>query len=362
MDKQLARLRPGRLGLIALIWLLTPAWSTVVERPPPPSHGVPHPKIPEISAESWILYDMNAEAVLASHEPDVSRPMASATKIMTTLIALENSSLTDRVEISETAAGVGEAEIGLEAGETVQLGTLLAAAMVRSANDAAMAVAEHVGGSVSGFVVLMNQRAEELGLGNTRFANPHGLDAEDHFSTASDLLRLAEYAMQLPAFAGLARTSQVSLLPTEEGQERSADTTNQFLVEYPGAIGIKTGFTNQAGLVLVGAAQRDGQLLLVVVMGSEGSGGHFRDGTTLMDTGFDHLSPYGLFWGKPILAPDPPPNPDPELDPGTISEVTATSIPTVAEPTYQTVIRSGNNSSWQDAFGWVGRYWDWWWN
>src|SRR5690606_15808693 len=131
-------------------------------------------------------------------EPDVRRPMASTTKIMTALLALKYGSLDDFIEVSQRAADVGEAEVGLVSGEKLQMRHLVKALVVRSANDASMAVAEHIGGSVEGFVDMMNAEAEAMGLENTQFANPHGLDREGHYSSPRDLLEMGLAAMSYP--------------------------------------------------------------------------------------------------------------------------------------------------------------------
>ena len=152
--------------------------------------AVPDP--PEVSAPAWILYDATWDVVLAGEGVDEVRPMASTTKMMTALLAIEHGGLDDEVLVSPNAAAIGEAEIGLEPGERLTLRQLVTALMIRSANDASIAVAEHVAGSEEAFVALMNARAEELGLEETRFANPHGLDAPGHHSSARDLLSLAQ--------------------------------------------------------------------------------------------------------------------------------------------------------------------------
>ncbi len=161
--------------------------------------------------------------------------------------------------------------------------------LIRSGNDAAIAVAESVGGSVEGFVDLMNERAAELGLEHTSFANPHGLDQSNHYSSAADLLSLGRAAMANPEFAEAVATRRLRLPDAPDGSLRIAETTNRLLLDYPGAIGVKTGFTFQAGLVLVAAAERNGRRLYAVVMGSEGEGAHFRDATALLDHGFEGL-------------------------------------------------------------------------
>lgn len=275
--------------VFALVALLPGAPSLAV--PVPPDLHLPVPTgeyrpAPNVTAASWIVFDATDGVVLASRNADERRPMASTTKIMTALIALEESDPETLVTVSNRAADVGEAEIGLIAGEQLPIGSLIDSMIVRSANDAAVAVAEAIGGDVETFVELMNARAAALGLTRTSFANPHGLDAEGHVSTARDLLRLGLAAMANPEFRRAAVLTEVSLPPAPDGTARVAQATNDLIQSYEGAIGVKTGFTFQAGLVLVAAAERDGRAIYVVVMGSEGPGAHFSDAAALLDYGF----------------------------------------------------------------------------
>jgi D-alanyl-D-alanine carboxypeptidase (penicillin-binding protein 5/6) len=259
--------------------------------PPAPELHLPVPTAeyrppPEVTAQSWIVFDATDGIVLGSRNADEMRPMASTTKMMTALLALEQSEPDQLVTVSARASDIGEAEIGLVAGEEVPIGDLIDTMIVRSANDAAIAVAEAVGGDVETFVELMNLRSIELGLTRTQFANPHGLDADAHTSTARDLLRLGLAAMANEEFADAAALRQVSLPPDPEGNPRVAPATNELLETYDGAIGVKTGFTFQAGLVLVAAAEREDRTIYAVVLGSEGAGAHFSDASALLDFGF----------------------------------------------------------------------------
>ncbi|MGH9168206.1 MAG: D-alanyl-D-alanine carboxypeptidase family protein, partial [Acidimicrobiia bacterium] len=204
--------------------------------------------LPEVSASSWILYDQGFDRELGSLNPHERRAIASTTKMMTALVVLERASLGELVTVSEEAAGVGEAEIGLVAGEVLTVGDLLVALLIDSANDAAVALAEHVGGSEEGFVALMNETARRLGLADTHFANPHGLDDPGHYSTARDLLAIALAGMENPTFADLVGTRRAPFPSTPDGGEREALTTNTLLRSYPGTFGVKTGFTDEAGL------------------------------------------------------------------------------------------------------------------
>ena len=255
--------------------------------PPSIVAAVAAPEFPEISAKAWLLYDADAGVTIAEHNSHEPRPMASVTKIMTSLVVVENAALDETVRISARAEAVGESEIGLFVGELWTVGDLLAAVMVRSGNDAAMALAEHVGGTVEGFADMMNTKAEALGLENSHFVNPHGLDARDHYTTASDLRIMAEAALSHPYLSRLARTLEVEFKPNPLGVPRIALTTNRLLGVYPGVIGLKTGFTSDAGRVLVSAHDHNGRTLIAVVMGSAN---HFADSRELLDYGSQVLS------------------------------------------------------------------------
>ncbi|MCY3651731.1 MAG: S-layer homology domain-containing protein [bacterium] len=247
---------------------------------------------PRVSARTWILFDETYERVLAEKDADERRSLASTTKIMTALVTLENASLDEKVSISATAAGVGYSEVGLVAGEdpwTVE--QLLGGLMLRSGNDAAVALAEHLGGSVEGFSALMNAKVEALGLQNTSFANPHGLDATDHYTSARDLLAIARAAMALPTFEELVRAPEVVFPRGPRGENRANTNKNRLLTEYEGALGIKTGFTSKAGLTMAAAAERDGRRLYAVVLGSNG---HYADVMRLFDYGFEAFEPVSL--------------------------------------------------------------------
>ena len=272
----------GRVVSIAFAVALGPVIS-----PPRIVADVAPPELPEISAASWLLYDADARVTLASHNPDEPRPMASVTKIMTALVVMENAGLDEEVRVSTRAEAVGEAEIGLFVGELWTVADLLAAVIVRSGNDAAMALAEHVGGNVRGFADMMNAKADQLGLENSHFVNPHGLDAADHYTSATDLRVMAEAALKHPYLARLARTKEVEFKPNPKGVARVANSTNKLLGVYPGVVGLKTGFTSKAGRVLVSVLEHNGRTLIAVVMGSAD---HFADTRELLDYGLRTLS------------------------------------------------------------------------
>ncbi|MEX2654999.1 MAG: D-alanyl-D-alanine carboxypeptidase family protein [Acidimicrobiia bacterium] len=257
--------------------------------PPRPIERLPVAPPPTVSALAWILYDETNDVVLGGVDIDVPRPMASTTKMMTGLLAIESGRMDEIVTVSARASDIGEAEIGLEPGERLPMSMLVNALLIRSGNDAAIAVGEHLAGSVEQFVATMNARAAELGMTSTSFANPHGLDAEGHFSSPRDLLTLGRTAMANPGFAEIAGTTRFRVADAPDGTERIAEATNTLLTTYRGTFGVKTGFTFRAGLVFVGGAERDGRRVWVVVMGSDGSGAHFRDAVALLDHGFEEL-------------------------------------------------------------------------
>lgn len=248
---------------------------------------------PQVSAASWILYDESTDMTLAEWDADTRRPMASITKIMTVMLALENGDVDDEIVVSEIAAGQGGQEMDLVAGETVTLGALVRAAMVRSGNDAAAAIAEHIGGSIEGFVAMMNERASQLGMENTHFVNPNGLDANGHYSSARDMLTVTRQAMSMPEFEELARSRALVFPDAPDGAKRSASNTNRILNSYEGVIGVKTGETPNAGLTYVGAAERDGRRLFAVVFRSVGQRAHFSDAIALYEWAFNDLGIQG---------------------------------------------------------------------
>ncbi|MFQ5554078.1 MAG: D-alanyl-D-alanine carboxypeptidase family protein [Acidimicrobiia bacterium] len=267
------------ISVLALVALLPPPGGF------PPSS--PSPDLPELTAETWVVYDARSGVVLAEQDADEERPMASVTKVMTALVVRANAELDERTRISDRAAAVGESEIGLAPGERWDIEALLEAMLIRSGNDAAVALAEHVGGSVAGFADLMNAQAEAMGLEHSRFVNPHGLDAQGHFSSAMDLVRIAEAALEDPVLARIVRTRLIKFKPDPGGRERKARNTNRLLGLYPGVVGMKTGFTGQAGRVLISVLEDGDRTLIAVVMGSED---HFADSRELLDFGAHTLT------------------------------------------------------------------------
>jgi len=262
---------------LVLLLVLALAFPPAVFRAP-----VPVPVAAAISAPSWVLYDETFDYEIAAKRPDLRAPMASTTKLMTALLVVENTKPRDVVTISRRAQGTGHKQIRLRQGESWAVGELLEALLVVSANDAAVALAEHVGGDVATFVEMMNERATGLGLADTSYANPHGLDATGQYTTARDMLVLARQVMTRPILAGLVAQEEAFLVDGD-GVVTRWDSTNELLNTYPGAIGVKTGWTTRSGDVLVAAAERDGRRIYAVVMGSKDAN---ADAAVLLERGF----------------------------------------------------------------------------
>lgn len=238
---------------------------------------------PRISAKGAVLWDPADDFTLFGRDQEEPRRMASTTKLMTVLLALEAGALDEQVTVSPHAVAVGRlpdaADLGLVAGQRIQMRSLLAGLVLRSGNDAAVAAAEHIAGSEAAFVEKMNARARELGLVNTTFLDASGLtDDPRHHTSPLDLARLAAVAMQRPEFvawAGAARLDVPGLGPLRN--------RNELIGTYRGATGVKTGYTALAGLCLVASAAREGRTLYAVVLDSKNS---FADVTALFDHGF----------------------------------------------------------------------------
>ena len=251
--------------------------------PSPAAAQEPVPAPPGVTAKGAVLYDAADDRVLWGDGADQPLPPASTTKIMTVLLALEAGDIDDTVTVSAVAAEIGRragaATLGLDAGQQIPMRSLLEGLVLRSGNDAAVAVAEHVAGSEAAFVEKMNARAAGLGLTNTNFLNATGLtDDLDHHASALDLARLADVALANSEFAAWAASasSDVPGLGTLTNR-------NELLGTYRGATGVKTGYTNLAGLCLVASAERDGHPLIAVVLGSDDS---FADTREIFDYGY----------------------------------------------------------------------------
>ena len=242
-------------------------------------------KASAVSAQQAILVDGQTGQILYEKDPDRRSLIASTTKIMTALIVCEQCNVLDRMEIPREAVGIEGSSMYLKEGEILTLQELLYGLMLQSGNDAAVALAIYCGGTVSDFAQLMNDKAHRLGMENTHFVNPHGLDAPDHYSTARDLAILAAYAMQNPVFARTVSAKTVTI-----GQ-RYLRNHNKLLWQVEGADGIKTGFTKAAGRILVSSAQRQGRRLIAVTINAPDD---WNDHKKLLEAGFSQYTPQTL--------------------------------------------------------------------
>ncbi len=254
---------------------------------------------PGLTADRWIVYDAQDDVVLASWNANDRAPMASVTKVMTSIVVLENADLSDVVTIPPFVTDLRGSTAGLVAGEEWTVGDLMIAMMVRSGNDAAYTLGWHVGGeSTAAFVDLMNAKAAELGLDDTSFANPAGLDAEDHYSSASDLLTLTIAAEEYPDIRRLGRIKTVTMQPDPNGRERVFSNTNRLVGSFPGAVGLKTGDTPWADKVLIGVTERAGRPIYSVVMHSDD---HFADTREIVEWAYGTYSIQDR-WMRPLFS------------------------------------------------------------
>ncbi len=262
--------------------------------------------IPSVSAHGAILLDAASGKILFEKNANVRLPMASTTKIMTALVALELGAPQRIVEIDSRAVGTEGSSVYLEKGEKIALGDLLYCLMLASANDAASAIAYAIAGGIDEFAALMNKKARELGLFNTAFKNPHGLDAEGHYTTAEDLARLSAYALNHPDFLKIVSTNSAKI--KTDRTERTLFNHNKLLRNYEGCIGVKTGFTKKSGRCLVSAAERGGLRLVCVTLGAPDD---WNDHKTLLDYGFSRFEAANLcekgqvFHELPVVSGEP---------------------------------------------------------
>lgn len=215
--------------------------------------------------------------------------MASTTKMMTGIITLERADLNEEVTISSGAAAVGESELHLQTGEKMSVKNLLYGLLVESANDAAVALANHVGGSVQGFVDIMNRKSQNIGAKDTHFSNPHGLFNPDHYSTAYDLALIAKYCLEDKTFAKVVGTKEYTISRPQKNSLSKIKNHNKLLWQYTYANGIKTGYVRQAGYCLVSSANKNGIELIAVVLNSPSSDASCNDSKKLLEYGFNEF-------------------------------------------------------------------------
>ena len=256
---------------------------------------------PEVSAQSAVVLTADTGTVLFEKDGHTPRPVASTTKIMTALLALEAAQERGDplVDITQEMVAVEGSSMGLQAGDSISLTGLAAGMLLASGNDAANAAALYLDGSLESFAARMNQRAAALGMEDTHFVTPSGLDGEDaqglgHLSTAYDMALLARAALEDQAFRQLCSSPSLAVEFAEPVKRVTYTNHNKLLAQYPGCVGVKTGFTKEAGRCLVSAAERDGALLIAVTLNAPND---WEDHTALLDYGFSQVEPYQLAGG-----------------------------------------------------------------
>ena len=239
-----------------------------------------------LSAKAAVLMDESSGQLLYAKNESLPLPMASTTKIMTALCAVELADVNGVIEVDPAAVGIEGSSVYLYANESLTLTQLLYALLLESANDAAVAIAIGISGSVEAFAAQMNEKARELGLENTHFENPHGLDGETHYTTAHDLALIAREALRHPLLRTIFATGKITIPLNGSEGVRSLQNHNKMLRNYDGAIGVKTGFTKKSGRCLVSAAERDGLTLIAVTLCAPDD---WNDHERMLDAGFAAL-------------------------------------------------------------------------
>lgn len=241
---------------------------------------------PSTHAQAFALIDVTSGRILYSSHGDQELPIASLTKIMTAIVAIEHGKLDEMVTVGRNAFAKEGSSLYLQLGEEMSLRNMLYGLMLRSGNDAATAIAEHIGGSEEGFAHLMNEQAKLIGLEHTHFQNPHGLDVKDHYSSANDLAKLTAYALHNPDFKEIVSTRSKKAPNPNDPWDYKWDNKNKMLRLYEGADGVKTGYTKIARRCLVSSATRAGQQLVVVTIND---GDDWNDHQRLLDYGFNNF-------------------------------------------------------------------------
>ena len=249
-------------------------------------------ELPKTNSRRYIVYDRISKSMIIGKNADIKSAMASTTKIMTTIVILEKSDLDETVTVSAKAGGTGGSRLGLKRGDKASVRDLLYGLMLRSGNDAAVALAEHVGGSVKGFAELMNEKAIELGLTNTHFVTPHGLDDANHYTTALELAKLTDYAMDNETFAKIVGTKSTTIYINN--QPRQINNTNELLGVLNGVVGVKTGFTNNAGRCLVTETKRNNMDIITIVLGADTKKDRTKDSVNLIEYTFSKYKMYNV--------------------------------------------------------------------
>ena len=247
---------------------------------------------PEVNSRSCVVLDRLSKNILYGKNEKNKVKMASTTKIMTAIVVLENSSLDMTVEASKKAAGTGGSRLGLKTGDKITIRDLMYGLMLCSGNDAAVCLAESVGGSIEGFAELMSAKAQELGLSNTHFESPHGLDSDGHYTTAYELDLLSDYALKNSTFSNIVGTKNYTV--AVNGSPKNLSNTNELLGNLNGIYGIKTGFTNGANRCLVTACKRGDMDIICVVLGADTKNFRTRDSIKLIEYSFKTFEYFDL--------------------------------------------------------------------
>lgn len=245
-------------------------------------------KEPVLNARAAVIYDRKTKEIIWGKNENEKKAMASTTKIMTAIVVLEKGNLSDVVTISKKAANTGGSRLKINTNDKISVLDLLYGLMLRSGNDAAVALAEYVGGSIEGFAKLMNKKAIEIGLKNTHFVTPHGLDNIEHYTTAYELAVLTDYAMQNEKFSKIVNTKNTTI--SINGVARNIYNTNELLGTINGVNGVKTGFTNNAGRCLVTSCTRNGNQIITVVLGCDAKKYRTSDSIKLIEYAFKNYT------------------------------------------------------------------------
>ena len=245
-------------------------------------------QLPTINSRAYVVIDRNSNTILIGKNENQRKKMASTTKIMTALVVIEHCNLSDIVEVSKKSASTGGSRLGLKTGDKITVYDLLYGLMMRSGNDAAVALAEHISGSTTDFANLMNEKAKNLGLSNTHFVTPHGLDEDEHYTTAYELALLSNYAMNNEIFAKIVGTKNYTI--TLNGYPKTLTNTNELLGVLNGVYGIKTGFTNGANRCLVTCCKRGNMDIICVVLGADTKKYRTTDSIKLIEYSFNNFT------------------------------------------------------------------------
>ena len=251
------------------------------------------PDTPRLYAKYACVMDSDSGRILYGKKENSKAAMASTTKIMTSLLVLESGRMDEIVTASAYASSMPKVHLGMRKGYQYKMSDLLFSLMLESHNDTAVAIAEHMAGSVENFAQKMNEKAQKIGMKNTHFVTPNGLDAEGHYSTASDMCKLAAYAIKNKEFCSLIQTKTQTITTIDGKHTYSLYNRDAFLSYYEGALGIKTGFTGDAGYCFVGAAKRNNITLVSCVLASgwpPDKNFKWTDTKSLMDFGMNHFS------------------------------------------------------------------------